>query len=156
VLDAAIGRRDAISVFGDSYPTPDGTCVRDYIHVLDLAEAHVAALGRLLGGDDGEFAAFNLGTGSGASVREVIDSARRATGRTIAERAAERREGDPPVLVADPALANRMLCWRARRSSLDEQVRDAWAWHQKRFGVAEPAEGARAAAGSAVGARARM
>jgi UDP-glucose-4-epimerase GalE len=143
VLDAAIGRRDAISVFGDSYPTPDGTCIRDYIHVLDLAQAHVAALERLLGGGDAEFLALNLGTGSGASVREVIDAARRVTGRTIAERAAPRREGDPAVLVADPTLAKTTLGWTARRSSLEQQMRDAWNWHLKRFGAVPFPETAR-------------
>jgi UDP-glucose-4-epimerase GalE len=143
VLDAALGRRDAIAIFGDAYPTADGTCVRDYIHVLDLAEAHVAALKRLVTHDGPGFVALNLGTGSGASVREVIATARRVTGRPIAVRPAPRREGDPPALVADPARAMATLEWSPRRSTLEEQIRDAWGWQRKHFG-AEPLSAGRA------------
>lgn len=124
VLDAALGRRKHITVFGDDYPTPDGTCVRDYVHVADLADAHLAALVHLTRG--GESGAFNLGTGRGHSVREVIDVARRITAREIPTTLGARREGDPPVLVASAARAKKVFGWEATRSSLDRIVADAW------------------------------
>jgi len=134
VLDAASGRRASISVFGDDYPTADGTCIRDYIHVLDLADAHIRALASLVGSADPTMLALNLGTGSGASVREVIETARRVTGRPIPTMRAPRRAGDPPELVADPARARSVLQWSARRPALETQIRDAWRWHQAHFG----------------------
>lgn len=133
VLDAATGRRDAVAVFGGDYPTPDGTAVRDYVHVADLADAHVRALAYLLAG--GETGAVNLGSGTGASVAEVIDAARRAIGREVPFRMAPRRPGDPARLVADPSLARTLLGWRTQRSDLPTLMADAWRWHQRRFGA---------------------
>ena len=127
VLDAASGRRPDITIFGTDYPTPDGTAVRDYVHVCDLARAHVLALEYLL--HDGDTIAINLGTGFGASVRQVIDTTRRITGREIAVRDASRRAGDPPVLVADPKKAADVLGWAPQRSDLAAIVADAWRWH---------------------------
>lgn len=132
VLDAAAGRREAISVFGSDYPTPDGTCVRDYVHVCDLADAHVLALERLLGG--GDSATLNLGTGAGSSVLEVVRAVERVTGRSVPLRIEGRRPGDPPILVADPARARATLGWTPTRSDLETILRDAWAWHRQRFG----------------------
>ncbi len=129
VLDAALGLRRSISIFGTDYPTADGTAVRDYIHVMDLAAAHVAALRHLIGG--GTSAAVNLGTGRGASVREVISAVEAVTGRRIAATEAPRRAGDPPVLVADPSRAEALLKWRAA-ADLNTIVEDAWRWHRKR------------------------
>jgi UDP-glucose-4-epimerase GalE len=131
VLDAAMGRRPAISVFGDDYPTADGTAVRDYIHVADLAAAHVKALGLLLEGKPGF--TVNLGTGSGISVAELIAAARQVTGRGIPTMMAPRREGDPAVLVADSSAAQRLLGWRAERVTPAAILIDAWRWHQRRF-----------------------
>lgn len=127
VLQVALGRRPRIDVFGTDYPTPDGTAVRDYIHVSDLAEAHALALDYLEGG--GETSALNLGVGVGHSVRAVIDTAERISGRPIARRAAPRRAGDPPVLVADPTRARATLGWTPRCSDLDVIVGTAWRWH---------------------------
>ncbi len=129
VLDAALGLRGAISVFGTDYPTPDGTAVRDYIHVMDLAAAHVAALRHLIGG--GASAAVNLGTGRGASVREIIGAVEAVSGRPVPVKEAPRRAGDPPVLVADPSRAEVLLNWRAD-TGLATIVEDAWRWHRKR------------------------
>jgi UDP-glucose-4-epimerase GalE len=131
ILDVALGRRDGIKIFGNDYATADGTAVRDYIHVSDLAQAHVAALDHLASG--GKSLALNLGTGKGASVREVIDAASRVTGSTIPTTDATRRAGDPPRLVADPTAAYKLLSWRALRSDTETIVSDAWAWHRKRF-----------------------
>jgi UDP-glucose 4-epimerase len=125
VIDAALGRTSHVTVFGDDYASPDGTCVRDYIHVSDLAEAHLAALDYLNAG--GASGAWNLGTGRGHSVREVIDSVARVSGRTVPVVVGPRREGDPPVLVASPERAEEVLGFRAKRPSIDEIVRDAWA-----------------------------
>ncbi|MGY4396598.1 UDP-arabinose 4-epimerase [Sphingomonas sp. UYAg733] len=127
VLQAAAGIRSAITVFGDDYDTPDGTCIRDYLHVADLASAHVAALEKLGTGPTG-FAALNLGTGQGTSVREIIAAAERVTGRTIPVTMAARREGDPSTLVADPVAANEILGWTARHSDLDTIISTAWRW----------------------------
>jgi len=129
VLQAASGRRDAICVFGTDYDTPDGTCIRDYIHVADLCDAHALALQRLLGG--GESGHFNLGNGQGFSVKEVIDTARRVTGRAIPVRYEARRAGDPPRLVADAGLARAQLGWQPKRADLETIVADAWAWERK-------------------------
>jgi UDP-arabinose 4-epimerase len=129
VLGAALGRRPAIEVFGTDYPTPDGTAIRDYIHVDDLADAHLRALERLRSGCAS--IALNLGSGEGHSVREVIAAAVAVSGRKIAVRDAPRRPGDPPALVADPSLAAQTLGWRASRSSLEAIIRTAFAWHNR-------------------------
>jgi UDP-glucose-4-epimerase GalE len=129
VLDAASGRRENISVFGTDYDTPDGTCIRDYIHVTDLAQAHVLALKALREGGPSDF--YNLGNERGFSVREVIAAAERATGLTIPVKETARREGDPAALVADATKARQTLGWNPQHAELDEMVRTAWAWHQK-------------------------
>jgi UDP-glucose 4-epimerase len=126
VLQAAAGTREHISVFGTDYPTRDGTAVRDYIHVEDLGQAHLLALERL---QPGTHQVFNLGTGDGYTVREVIEAARRVTGREIPVRDEGRRPGDPPQLVAANERARDVLGWTPRRS-LEEMIADAWAWHQ--------------------------
>ncbi len=128
LLSVALGQRPDITVHGTDYDTPDGTCVRDYIHVCDLADAHLAALDHLEnGGDSG---ALNLGTGTGHSVHEVVLAARRVTGHAIPVVYGPRRLGDPSILVASPRLAEERLGFRPRRSDLDEIVRDAWAFHR--------------------------
>ena len=129
VLQAALGRRPAIDVYGTDYPTPDGTAIRDYIHVDDLAEAHLRALERLLAGSD--TVALNLGTGAGHSVREVITAAEKICGRKIPVRDTVRRAGDPPALVADPGLAAETLGWRAQHSSLETIIRTALVWQTR-------------------------
>jgi UDP-glucose 4-epimerase len=123
VLQVAQGRRDAISVFGDDYPTPDGTCVRDYIHVADLAEAHLLAL---KAARPGEHLICNLGNGEGFSVRQVVEAAREVTGHPIPVTVEPRRPGDPAVLVASAERARTVLGWRPRRTDLAEIIRDAW------------------------------
>lgn len=124
---AALGERPYLEIFGTDYPTPDGTALRDYIHVLDLAEAHLAALRHLL--DGGQSYALNLGAGQGHTVREVIAAVDRcASPRRVPFRDAPRRAGDPPSLVADPSLARQVLGWEAQHSSLEEIVRSAWEW----------------------------
>ena len=127
-LDAVAGKGSELTVFGTDYPTPDGTCIRDYIHVGDLADAHVRALDRLA--DGGATRAYNLGTGSGVSVREILDAAERITGRAVPHRFGPRREGDPPVLVSDASRARSELGWQPRMSDIDTIVATAWAWHQ--------------------------
>jgi UDP-arabinose 4-epimerase len=134
VLDAASGRRETISVFGTDYDTPDGTCIRDYIHVADLAQAHVLALKALREGGPSDF--YNLGNERGYSVREVIAAAERATGLTVPVIETARREGDPAALVADATKARQTLGWTPRHAELDDMVRTAWAWHQKQGGLA--------------------
>jgi UDP-glucose-4-epimerase GalE len=126
ILQVALGQRPHITVFGNDYPTPDGTCVRDYIHVHDLATAHARALELL---EPGTQLRLNLGSGRGYSVREVIATCRTVTGHAIPEVTGDRRAGDPPVLVADPTLAQTTLNWRAERSDLLTIVADAWRWH---------------------------
>lgn len=134
VLDVALGRRKSIKIFGDDYPTPDGTCVRDYIHVADLAEAHLLALCALETPEAAKSRLiFNLGNGRGFSVREVIESARRVTGHPIPAETHPRRPGDPAVLVASSEKAMLELGWRPQYTQLDEIVRTAWVWHQKRY-----------------------
>ena len=133
-LKAAAGLGDGLVVFGDDYDTPDGTCVRDYIHVDDLARAHVAALERL--SVEGGALACNLGAGRGVSVKQVIDAVAAATGRTVPHRIAARRPGDAPVLVADPSAAERRLGFTPQRSAIETIVADAWAYHAPRWGVA--------------------
>jgi UDP-arabinose 4-epimerase len=128
-IDAAIGRRESFSVFGDDYPTPDGSAIRDYIHVADLADAHVLALKYLLA--DGESDAMNLGVGRGVSVLEICAAVERATGRTLPMRRVARRAGDPPALVAAPERAMKALNWTPRYADIDEIVRHAAAWAQR-------------------------
>ncbi|MEU3347972.1 UDP-glucose 4-epimerase GalE [Streptomyces sp. NPDC006700] len=127
VLQVAQGRREAISVYGDDYPTPDGTCVRDYIHVADLAEAHLLALDAAR---PGEHLVCNLGNGSGFSVREVVETVRRVTGHPVPEAVAPRRAGDPAVLVASAAAAREKLGWNPSRTDLAGIVADAWEFAQ--------------------------
>jgi len=130
VIDVALGRREAVTVFGNDYDTPDGTCVRDYIHVLDLCEAHLVALEHLASG--GEVGALNLGTGHGHSVEQVIEMVQRVSSREVRVVRGPRRPGDPPRLVASPERAARVLGWRAKRRSLEEIVRDAWQVRSRR------------------------
>jgi UDP-arabinose 4-epimerase len=129
VLHAALGRRPPIEIYGTDYPTPDGTAIRDYIHVTDLVAAHVRALEHLNAGHGST--ALNLGTGRGHSVREVIAAAETVAGRPIPRREVARRPGDPPALVADPARAADLLGWRAEMSDLETIIRTALAWHEK-------------------------
>jgi UDP-glucose 4-epimerase len=131
VLLALLGRKEHLDVFGTDFPTPDGTAVRDYIHVSDLAAAHVLALERLLAGHPSDV--FNLGTQEGYSVREVVARAERLTGRKVPLRERPRREGDVPVLLASKAKAERLLGWKLRHSDLETILRTAWAWHSKPF-----------------------
>ncbi len=130
VLDVALGRRKSIKIFGEDYPTPDGTCIRDYIHVSDLADAHLLALDAL---ETHDRLIFNLGNGQGFSVRQVIDSARHVTGHPIPVEVCPRRAGDPAVLVARAQKAIRELDWKPKYTKLDDIVRTAWIWHQKRY-----------------------
>ncbi|MEV0692503.1 UDP-glucose 4-epimerase GalE [Streptomyces sp. NPDC050388] len=133
VLQVAQGRREAISVYGDDYPTPDGTCVRDYIHVADLAEAHLLALKAAA---PGAHLICNLGNGNGFSVREVVETARQVTGHPIPEVVAPRRGGDPAVLVASAATARERLGWKPSRADLKGIVADAWEFAQRHTGKA--------------------
>jgi UDP-glucose 4-epimerase len=132
VLDAAMGRRADITVFGDDYPTPDGTCVRDYIHVTDLAEAHFLALKLMMKRGKSDF--FNLGTGKGYSVKELILEAEKVTGMKVPLKQGPRRAGDPPQLVADNRKASQVLGWVPRHSDLPNILKTSWAWHQKMYG----------------------
>jgi UDP-glucose 4-epimerase len=130
VLDVALGRRQRIRIYGDDYPTVDGTCVRDYIHIEDLAEAHLLALEALEGGGQ---RIYNLGNGSGFTVLQVIEAARRVTGQPIPVEVVGRRPGDPAVLIASAEKIGRDLGWKPRHTSLDTIVASAWEWHQKRY-----------------------
>ena len=132
VLDAAMGKRKNITVFGTDYPTPDGTCIRDYIHVSDLAGAHVLGLKKLLSGLEGKHS-YNLGNGSGYSVMQIIESAKKVTGKDIAVSLGARRQGDPAVLVASSAKAEKELGWVRKHASIDDMISTAWNWHRKRF-----------------------
>ena len=127
-LEVAQGKRSEIEVFGTDYPTPDGTCIRDYIHVDDLASAHLTAIEKLEPGDGNK---INLGTGSGASVQQVIDQCRQVTGHAISAKLSPRRAGDPPELVASPASALEQLGWAPKHSDLPTIVESAWRWFQK-------------------------
>jgi UDP-glucose 4-epimerase len=127
VLRAAIGTQESVEVYGTDYPTPDGTAIRDYIHIEDLADAHLLALE---GAGHGRHRIFNLGNGNGFSVREVIDAARAVTGREIAVREAPRRPGDPPALVAASERIRAELGWTPRKPELAQMVADAWAFAQ--------------------------
>jgi UDP-glucose 4-epimerase len=132
VLFAAMGKKESVSVFGTDYPTPDGTCIRDYIHVNDLATAHVLGLEYLLSG--GETAAFNLGNGKGASIRSVIDTAGKVTGREIKVKLGDRRLGDPPILIGSSEKAHKILGWNPQFPDLSDILSHAWRWHKKRHG----------------------
>jgi len=129
VLDAALGRRPEVTVFGTDYPTRDGSCLRDYIHVSDLATAHLRALDYLAAG--GDSVRLNLGSGTGTTVREVIDAVRKVTGRPVPVREGARRPGDPAALVASSAGAQRVLGWRIERGDIETIVADAWRYHLK-------------------------
>ncbi len=131
ITQTAIGLREQLSVFGDNYPTPDGTCIRDYIHVVDLAKAHVVALQRLLDGKNASnYEVFNVGTGTGSSVLEVIQSFEKISKQKLNYKIVERREGDITAAYADTTKANNELGWKAK-SSLDDSLSSAWKWEQK-------------------------
>ncbi|EPY10497.1 MULTISPECIES: UDP-glucose 4-epimerase GalE [Paenibacillus] len=130
VLQTALGQRKEMKVFGNDYPTADGTCIRDYIHVSDLADAHVLAVEYLRGG--GQSDVFNLGSGNGFSVLEVIQTAERVTGRSVPTVVEERRAGDPAVLIASANKAKSVLGWNPKRDDLNVLIESAWKWHQAR------------------------
>jgi UDP-glucose 4-epimerase len=130
VLLAALGKRDSISILGTDYPTPDGTCIRDYIHVADLASAHVLGLEYLLKGGDTNV--FNLGNGNGFSVKQVIETAKQVTGREFKVVEGDRRPGDPPALVGSGEKATKMLGWQPQYADLNKILSHAWQWHQQR------------------------
>ena len=130
ILDVALGRRASIKIFGQDYPTHDGTCIRDYIHVKDLADAHLLALAAL---EKNDRLIYNIGNGQGFTVREVIDSVRRVTGRPITVEECPRREGDPAVLVASSEKIKQELGWQPKFADLDTIIASAWEWHQKRY-----------------------
>ncbi|MDS3859234.1 UDP-glucose 4-epimerase GalE [Thermosynechococcaceae cyanobacterium BACA0444] len=132
VLQTALGKREAISIFGTDYDTPDGTCIRDYIHVNDLAEAHVLGLQYLL--EHNQSDVFNLGNGNGFSVKEVIETAEKVTGKSIKAIECDRREGDPPLLVGSAEKARKLLGWNPKYPGLEDIIAHAWKWHQKRHG----------------------
>jgi UDP-glucose 4-epimerase len=127
ILEAALGKRDAITIFGTDYDTPDGTCIRDYVHVNDLIDAHVTVMNAL---EDGDERIYNLGIGKGYSVREIIDAARDVTGVDFPVKEGERRPGDPPTLYADPAKINDELGWSAKHTDVKEIIRHAWNWFE--------------------------
>jgi UDP-glucose 4-epimerase len=127
ILQVAQGKREFISIFGNDYPTPDGTAIRDYIHVSDLSQAHILALEYLRGGGDSQF--VNLGNGGGYSVAEVIEAARKMTGKNIESKIAPRRAGDPSRLVADAKKAREVLSWNPQFPDLESIIESAWAWH---------------------------
>ncbi len=129
ILQVPLGKRAQIAVFGEDYPTEDGTCVRDYIHVSDLASAHYLALKHLRGGGSSEI--FNLGNGSGYSVKEVIEAARKVTGHPIPAETKARRAGDPAVLIASSQKAKNILGWQPQHASLERIIEDAWKWHSQ-------------------------
>ncbi|MDI6603904.1 MAG: UDP-glucose 4-epimerase GalE [Thermoanaerobacteraceae bacterium] len=128
ILQVPLGKRDKITIFGDDYPTKDGTCIRDYIHVLDLADAHIRALNKLR--KDNTSTIYNLGNGEGFTVKEVIDVARKVTGHPIPSVVAERREGDPAKLVASSEKIIRELKWIPKHNTLEEIIETAWNWHK--------------------------
>lgn len=132
VLQTALGKRQSVSIFGTDYDTPDGTCIRDYIHVTDLADAHILGVEYLL--QDGDSTIFNLGNGNGFSVREVIDAAKQVTGREIKVVESDRRPGDPPALVGSGEKARKVLGWNPQYPEIDKIISHAWDWHQKRHG----------------------
>ena len=128
ILFAAQGRRDAISIFGDDYPTPDGTAIRDYIHISDLSQAHLLALDYLRGGGASEF--INLGNGNGFSVKEVVEAARKVTGKNIEAKICPRRAGDPSNLIADATKAKQVLGWNPQFPEIEKIIESAWKWHE--------------------------
>ncbi len=130
ILDVALGRREKILIYGDDYPTPDGTCIRDYIHVADLADAHLLALDALTSRDR---LILNLGNGSGFSVKEVIEAARRVTGHPIPAEIRPRRAGDPARLVASSGKAKEILGWQPKHAGINDILASAWNWHQQRY-----------------------
>ncbi|PHV62149.1 UDP-glucose 4-epimerase GalE [Cyanobacterium aponinum AL20118] len=130
ILYAALGKRDSISILGDDYPTPDGTCIRDYIHVEDLAQAHLLGLEYLL--DGGKSEVFNLGNGNGFSVKEVIKAAKKVTGKDFTVKNAPRRPGDPPILVGSSEKAKKILNWQPQYPDIETIISHAWQWHQSR------------------------
>jgi UDP-glucose 4-epimerase len=130
ILDVALGRRKNIKIFGQDYPTPDGTCIRDYIHVQDLAEAHLLAFQAL---DQRDRMIYNLGNGHGFTVRQVVESARRVTGHPIPVEEVPRRPGDPAVLIAGSAKIEHELGWKPKYTKLDDIMQSAWEWHQRRY-----------------------
>lgn len=132
VLLAALGKRKFVSIFGTDYPTPDGTCIRDYIHVADLANAHILGLEYLL--KDGKSEVFNLGNGNGFSIKQVIETAKKVTGRDIPVQVGDRRAGDPPILVGSGEKARQILGWQPQYSELNDILSHAWQWHLKRHG----------------------
>lgn len=132
VLQTALGKRQSVSIFGADYDTPDGTCIRDYIHVSDLADAHILGVEYLLQGGDSTI--FNLGNGNGFSVREIIDTAKQVTGREIKVVESDRRAGDPPALVGSGEKARKILGWNPQYPEIDKIISHAWNWHQKRHG----------------------
>lgn len=128
ILQVPLGKRDHITIFGEGYATPDGTCLRDYIHVIDLADAHVLALDYLRRGGDSNI--FNLGNGQGFSVREMIEAAKKATGREIKVEMGQRRAGDPAQLIASSAKARKVLGWKPQYTDVEVVISTAWKWHQ--------------------------
>lgn len=129
VMQAASGRKEKIIIFGDNYDTPDGTCIRDYVHVCDIAQAHLLAANRLL--QNQQSGIFNLGSGTGYSVKEVIDTAKRVTKKQIKTSIEKRRQGDPAILIADPTEAKNTLNWQPKYNSLEKIIQHAWRWEQK-------------------------
>ncbi|MCG8502103.1 MAG: UDP-glucose 4-epimerase GalE [Firmicutes bacterium] len=132
ILQAALGQREAISIFGDDYDTPDGTCIRDYIHVTDLAQAHILALQKLRDGDESDI--YNLGNGKGFSVKEVVELAREVTGVNIKAVMADRRPGDPAILIASSEKIQRELQWKPQYNDLKTIIETAWRWHKNHPG----------------------
>ena len=128
ILQVPLGQREYISIFGDDYDTSDGTCIRDYIHVTDLAQAHILAVDYLMKGNESNI--FNLGNGVGFTVKEVIDTARKVTGHEIPARIAERRAGDPARLIASSDKARQVLLWKPEHADLEEIISTAWNWHK--------------------------
>ncbi len=130
ILDAASGKRESISIFGTDYPTKDGTCIRDYIHVSDLADAHIQALEYLIKG--GESSCFNLGNGNGDSVQHVIEVAKQVTGRKIKVKEEKRRAGDPPILIGSAKKAAKILGWEPKYAEIETIMEHAWRWHENK------------------------
>lgn len=128
ILQVPLGKRDHITVFGTDYPTADGTCIRDYVHVMDLADAHMKALNYLREGNESNI--FNLGTGEGFSVKEMIDAAEKATGLKIKVEYGQRRAGDPARLIASSEKAQKILNWHPKYTSMEDIIKTAWKWHQ--------------------------
>jgi UDP-glucose 4-epimerase len=128
IIQAAMGRREDVKIYGTDYPTPDGTCIRDYIHIEDLCRAHLLALNKL---DEKQELIYNLGNGKGYSVREVIDTVKKVSGTDFKVTETERRPGDPPVLTSDASKAKHQLGWRTEFGNLEKIVSTAWEWHNK-------------------------